>query len=100
MPKHLPDARPNVNECGEIVRPARADLPVNAVYDFWYPRAKEQFLFQTLRELGVRFLTPLERKGKWHGTKRVSGHLQATEEVFQLMEQRLDEANVEVSRSS
>ena len=99
MSEQALDSRAAVNEFGEIVRPGRADLPVVAVYDFYYSRAREQTLLQALRELGVRLMAPMQRKGKWYGTKHVSVRLQATEEVLKVMEQRLDEANVQAYRS-
>jgi hypothetical protein len=93
-----PDVRPVVNEFGEIVRADRAGLPIIAVYDIWYPPSKEDALRQTLRELDVRLLARLKRKGKWYRTKRVSARLEATEDILKLMEQRLDEINVTARR--
>jgi hypothetical protein len=93
-----PDACPIVNKFGEIVRAGRADLPVIATYDFYYPRKAEQIFLYTLRELGVRLMVPMVRKGKWYGTKHVSVRLQASEEVLKCMEQRLDEIHVTANR--
>ncbi|MFC1901996.1 toll/interleukin-1 receptor domain-containing protein [Chloroflexota bacterium] len=71
-----------------------------SIFDFYYPAEKEKAFLALLRSSGIQAILPLERKGTVDGIIRVTGHLRATQVIFDHMDKILTKNNYRVEKQN